>query len=342
MQVIHPRCAGLDVHKKTVVVTTMLTQPDGSVKKQTRTFGTMTADLLVLEDWLKQQEIIVIALESTGVYWHPIYNIVEDGRTVVLVNPQHMKAVPGRKTDIKDSEWLADLLRHGLLQSSFIPPKPIRELRDLTRYRKSLVGERTQEVNRLQKLLEGANIKLASVVTDVLGKSGRAMLEALSVGESDAETMAQLARGSLRKKIPQLQQALNGLVQPHHRFLVGQILAHLDFLESAIAHVQREIEERLRANEEEVALLQTIPSIKANAAAIIIAEIGTDMSRFPTAKHASCLGRGMPRQQAKRGQTPQERHHQRESLLTGGVSRNRLEYYPHRYVLGGPISSHCP
>ncbi len=285
MQVIHPRCAALDVHKKTVVTTIMLTQPDGTVQKRTRTSATMTSDLLALDDWLKQNEIEVIALESTGVYWHPVYNILEEGRTVILVNPQHMKAVPGRKTDIKDSEWLADLLRHGLLQPSFIPPKPIRELRDLTRYRKSLVGERTQEVNRLQKLLEGANIKLASVVTDVLGKSGRDMLEALVAGESDAEAMAALARGSLRKKIPQLQEALNGLVQPHHRFLVGQILGHIDFLEEAIAQVQHEIEQRLQAEQEAVELLQTIPSIKANAAATIIAEIGTDMSRFPTAKH---------------------------------------------------------
>jgi transposase len=285
MQVIHPRCAGLDVHKKTVVVTSMLTQADGSVEKRTRTFATMTADLLALDDWLKQQAIEVIALESTGVYWHPVYNILEDGRTVVLVNPQHMKAVPGRKTDIKDSEWLADLLRHGLLQPSFIPPKPIRELRDLTRYRKSLVAERTQEVNRLQKMLEGANIKLASVVTDVLGKSGRAMLEALAKGESDANELAALARASLRKKIPQLQKALNGLAQPHHRFLIGQILQHIDFIEGAITQVQREIEQRLGEQAEEVELLQTIPSVKANAAAIIIAEIGTDMSRFPSAKH---------------------------------------------------------
>jgi transposase len=285
MQVIHPRCAGLDVHKKTVVVTLMLTEPDGTCQKRTRTFATMTADLLALDDWLKQHAIEVIALESTGVYWHPVYNILEEGRSVILVNPQHMKAVPGRKTDIKDSEWLADLLRHGLLQPSFIPPKPIRELRDLTRYRKSLVGERTQEVNRLQKFLEGANIKLASVVTDILGKSGRAMLSALVAGESEAEALAELARGSLRKKIPQLQRALTGLVQPHHRFLVGQILIHLDFLEGALARVQTEIDERLQAEQKAVELLQTIPSIKANAAATIIAEIGTDMSRFPSAKH---------------------------------------------------------
>jgi transposase len=235
--------------------------------------------------WLKEQDIEVIALESTGVYWHPIFNILEEGRTVILVNPQHMRAVPGRKTDIKDSEWLADLLRHGLLKASFIPPKPIRELRDLTRYRKSVIGERTQEVNRLQKVLEGANIKLASVVTDVLGKSGRAMLEELAAGSEDAEALAGLARGTLRKKIPQLQRALEGQVRPHQRFLLDQILRHIDFLNGVIEHVQREIDQRLCDYGEEVRLLQSIPSIKANAAATLIAEIGTDMSRFPSAKH---------------------------------------------------------
>lgn len=286
MQVIHPRCAGLDVHKKTVVTTIMLTQPDGTVKKQTRTFSTMTAGLLALDTWLGELEIHVIALESTGVYWHPVFNLLEDGRTVVLVNPQHMKAVPGRKTDIKDSEWLADLLRHGLLKASFIPPAPIRELRELTRYRKSLVEERTSETNRLHKVLEGANIKLTSVVADVLGVSARAMLEAVSSGEEDVETLALLAKGRLRAKLPQLRQALEGRVQPHHRFLIAQILTHIDFLAEAIEQVQVEIEQRLRASyQEEVQLLLTIPSIKVTSAATIISEIGVDMSRFPSEKH---------------------------------------------------------
>lgn len=285
MQVIYPRCAGLDVHKKTVVTTILLTQPDGTVEKRTKTFPTMTADLLALDDWLMEHEVDVIALESTGVYWHPVFNILEEGRTIILVNPQHMKAVPGRKTDIKDSEWLADLLRHGLLQASFIPPHPIRELRELTRYRKSLVKERTQEVNRLQKILEGANIKLASVVTDVLGVSGRAMLTALASGSEDAAALAELARGRLCKKKAELSRALEGKVQPHHRFLISQILVHIDFLDEAIEHVQVEIHQRLGEYEEEMLLLQSIPSVKANAAATIIAEIGTDMSRFPTAKH---------------------------------------------------------
>lgn len=285
MQVIHARCAGLDVHKKTVVATIILTQPDGTTNKLTRTFSTMTSALLALDDWLKAHQVEVIALESTGVYWHPVYNLLEEGRTVILVNPQHMRAVPGRKTDIKDSEWLADLLRHGLLKASFIPPQPIRELRELTRYRKSLTQERAQEINRLQKFLEGANIKLAAVVTDVLGVSARAMLDALVAGTDNANSLSELARGRLRAKLPQLRQALEGRVQPHHRFLISQILTHIDFLEEAIEQVQAEIDQRLRASKEAMELLQTIPSIKPLAAATIIAEIGTDMSCFPSAKH---------------------------------------------------------
>lgn len=285
MQVLYDRCAGLDVHKKTVIVTTLLTQPDGTVQKQTRTFSTMTADLLALEEWLSALGITVVALESTGVYWHPVYNLLEEGRTVILVNPQHMKAVPGRKTDVKDSEWLADLLRHGLLKASFIPPQPIRELRDLTRYRKSLTQARTQEINRLQKVLEGANLKLAAVVTDVLGVSARAMLEALIAGSADAEGLAELARGRLRAKLPQLRRALEGRTQAHHRFLLAQMLTHIDYLEEAIAQVQTEIDQRLQGYEEAVTLLQTIPAVKATAAATIVAEIGVDMRAFPSAKH---------------------------------------------------------
>jgi transposase len=235
MQVVYERCAAIDVHQKTAVTTVMITQPDGSLQKQTHSFATMTSDLLALDDWLRAQGITVVAMESTGVLWHPIFNILEEGRTIILVNAQHMKTVPGRKTDVKDSEWLAELLRHGLLKASFIPPKPIRELRDLTRYRKTLVQERSQEVNRLQKLLEGANIKLAAVATDVLGKSGRDMLQAVIGGEQEAEVLAALARGRLRTKLPDLRKALEGRVQPHHRFLLQRILAHIDFLEQSIA-----------------------------------------------------------------------------------------------------------
>jgi transposase len=193
MQVLYERCAGIDVHKRTVVVTRLVTEPSGRAIKQTRTFSTMTADLLRLEAWLAEEQVEQVAMESTGVNCYPLYNLLEEGHCVVLVNPQHMRAVPGRKTDVKDSEWLADLLRHGLLKASFIPPQPIREVRELTRYRKTLVQARAQEANRLQKVLERANIKLASVAADVLGASARQMLEALIVREQDTAALADLA-----------------------------------------------------------------------------------------------------------------------------------------------------
>ena len=288
MQVVYERCAGLDIHKKTVVACVLVTNPDGSVLRHVRTFATMTADLLALGDWLAHWGVTHVAMESTGIYWQPVYNILEDeGRTLLLVNAQHMKQVPGRKTDVRDSEWLADLLRHGLLAPSFIPPVPIRDLRALTRYRKTLVQERTDEVNRLHKTLESANIKLGSVASEVLGKSGRAMLDALLTGERDAEVLADLARGKLREKLPALRRALVGRVRPHHLVLLDRILAHVDFLEGSIAQVQGAIEAAVAsdAEAEAVALLDTIPGVGPTAAAAIVAEIGTDMSRFPSAKH---------------------------------------------------------
>lgn len=285
MQVLYPRCAGLDVHKKTVVACVLLTAPDGTVQQHTQTFLTMTADLLALADWLGAYGVTHVALESSGVYWHPVFNLLEEHHTIILVNPQHMKAVPGRKTDVKDAAWLADLLRHGLLQPSFIPPKPIRDLRELMRYRKTLVQARAQEINRLQKVLEGANIKLAAVATDVLGKSGRDMLEALVGGVQDAEALANLARGRLRAKLPQLRQALDGRVQPHHRFLLTRLLAHIDFLEESLAEVQGEMEQRLGPFEEAMTLVQGVTGIQATSAAAILGEIGVDPSRFASAKH---------------------------------------------------------
>jgi transposase len=235
-------------------------------------------------------------MESTGVYWRPVFNVLEDEhRTLLLVNPQHMRAVPGKKTDIKDAEWIADLLRHGLLRASFMPPAAIRALRELTRYRKTLVQERADEVNRLHKTLEGANIKLAAVATDVLGVSGRAMFAALLNGERDPDVLAELARGTLRKKLPQLRQALVGHIQTHHLVLIGHILAHIDFLAQAIADIQVEIDCRLAPFARTLQLLQTIPGIKAIASAAILAEIGADMSRFPSAAHlASWAGCAPP------------------------------------------------
>ena len=285
MQVIYERCAALDVHKKTVVTTIMITQADGSVQEYVRTSLTMTADLLALDDWLRSHDVKVIAMESTGVFWRPVFNLLEEGRQVILVNAQHMKALPGRKTDVKDSQWLADLLRHGLLKASFIPPRPVRELRDLMRYRKTIVQERADEVNRLQKVLETANIKLASVATDVLGKSGRSMLDALLGGQGDPEMLAELARGRLRAKLPDLRTALDGRVQSHHRVLLTRILAHIDFLEESLAQLQTEMEQYLDPFEEAMGLVQSVVGLKETAAASIIAEIGTDMTRFASDKH---------------------------------------------------------
>jgi transposase len=286
MEVVHERCCGLDVHKRTVVACVLVTEPDGAVQREVRSFKTMTADLLALSDWLSSLGVTHVALESTGVYWRPVFNILEDdGRTLLLVNPQHMRAVPGKKTDVRDSEWLADLLRHGLLRASFIPSAPIRAVRELTRYRKTLVQQRTDEANRLHKTLEGANLKLAMVASQVLGVSGRRMLEALVGGEQDPEVLADLARGALRAKLPELRRALTGRVQPHHLVLIGQLLGHIEFLEQAIAQVQAEVERCLPPFAEALELLQTIPGIKVVAASAILAEIGADMSRFPSAGH---------------------------------------------------------
>ncbi len=286
MDVVHARCCGLDVHKKSVVACVLITQPNSSVERHVRTFKTVTADLLKLADWLSTLQVTQVAMESTGIYWRPVFNVLEDDeRTLLLVNPQHMRAVPGKKTDVKDAEWLADLLRHGLLRASFIPPAPIRAIRELARYRKTLVQERADETNRLHKTLEGANLKLAGVATDVLGLSGRAMLAALLQGERDPEVLADLAQGRLRAKLPQLREALDGRVQPQHLVLIDHILAHIDFLGQAIAEVQAAIESCLPPYEDALQLLQTIPGVKPIAAAAILAEIGTDMSRCPSAGH---------------------------------------------------------
>jgi transposase len=245
----------------------------------------MSADLLALSDWLAAAGCTHVAMEATGAYWKPIYNLLEDHFAVLVVNAAHIKAVPGRKTDVRDAEWIADLLRHGLLRASFIPDRPQRELRELTRYRTTLVHERANEVNRLQKVLEGANIKLASVATDILGKSGRAMLEALVAGTTDATALAQLSRGRLREKLPQLEQALAGQFGPHHRFLIAQQLAHIDFLDASLERVSAEIGARLRPFEPEMERLQTIPGVGRRTAEVLLAELGTDLTRFPSARH---------------------------------------------------------
>jgi len=308
MDVIYQRCCGLDIHKKTVAACLIAPGPPGQIRKQVRTFGTMTTDLLALSDWLASEGVTHVALESTGIYWKPVYNLLEGSFALLLANAQHIKAVPGRKTDVRDCEWIADLLRHGLLRGSFVPDRPQRELRELTRYRTTLVHERTAEVNRLQKTLEGANIKLASVASDITGVSGREMLAALVAGTTDATALAALARGKLRAKLPELERALAGRVGPHQRFLVAEQVAHVDFLDAAIERVSAEIAERVRPFEAAVAGLDTIPGVGRWTAEVLIAELGTDMSRFPTAGHLAswagmCPGNNESAGKRKSGKT---------------------------------------
>jgi transposase len=316
MKIIYKRVAGLDVHKKTVVAARMRVTEEDRIEWETETFGTTTPDLLELHDWLYEWGLTHVAMESTGDYWKPVFNILEDSFEVWLVNAQHVKHVSGRKTDVKDSEWLAELMLHGLLKPSFIPPQPQRALRELTRYRTRLVQERARVINRVQKLLEGANIKLASVATDIMGVSARAMLAEIVAGQTDAEVMADLARGRMRNKIPELEKALTGVVQPHQRFVLAQQLDHIDFLDEKVETLSLRIEQQLESmswpdepaepgadeNTEEdspatdkselpltwnaaVALLDTIPGVNRRIAEVMLAEMGLDMSQFPTADH---------------------------------------------------------
>jgi transposase len=309
---MYEKCAALDVHKKTVVACVRTTDKEGVVETEVKTFGTTTPDLLKMADWLHEWKVTIVAMESTGEYWKPVFNLLEGNVEVVLVNARHVKQVPGRKTDVKDSEWLAELLSYGLLKASFIPAKPQRDLRDLTRYRRNLVQERSRVVNRLQKVLEHANIKLASVASDVMGVSGRQMMSALVKGESDPKLMAELAKGRLRNKMDELVKALTGVVRPHHRFMLAQHLAHIDFLDEQVTTVNNEIGERVEAmsqplpddyetppNEsqgkaaqsdqltwaESIEILDTAPGVDVKAAQMVLAETGIDMSQFPNEDH---------------------------------------------------------
>lgn len=285
MDTLYPRCAGIDVHKDNVVVCVRLSDRPGKPFEEIRSFSTMTRDLLALSDWLAQHGVTHVAMESTGVYWKPVFNILEGAFQVILVNAEHIKKVPGRKTDVKDCQWIAQLLQHGLLKASFVPPQPIRELRDLTRQRTQLIGERTSAANRIQKVLEDANIKLAGVATDVLGASGWDMLEALIAGETDPTKLAELARKRLRAKIPQLRQALQGRVTEHHRFLLRMHLDHVTHLDGLIGRLSVRIEEVLAPFVQAAQRLQTIPGISQRTAETVVAEVGTKMEQFATAEH---------------------------------------------------------
>jgi len=287
MENIFLRCVGLDVHKASVEACVRRMEPSGRLHQQTRHWGTMTRDILMMADWMAAQGVTHVALESTGVYWKPIYNILEGRFTVLLVNARHLKQVPGRKSDIRDCQWIAQLLQHGLLKGSFIPPRPQRELRDLTRHRTPLVEEKTRTNNRIEKVLEDANIKLGSVASEVMGVSGRAMIQALLEGEKDPAQMADLARRSLRGKIPELQKALEGHLTEHHRFLLRLLWKELTQQEALIAELEAKIEELTRCFAPEIERLDAVPGVDRRVAEVVLAELGGDMSPFPTHRHLS-------------------------------------------------------
>lgn len=301
MEVLYPHCAGLDVHKRTVVACVAHTDGRGHATLTTQTWGTTTPDLLALQAWLVTAHVTHVAMEATGSYWKPVYNLLDGVFTTWVVNPAHIKNVPGRKTDIKDAEWIADLLRHGLLTPSFIPDRPQRELRELTRQRTQWLAERSREVNRVQKVLEGANIKLSSVVTDVLGVSGRRMLAALVAGTTDPATLAALADPRLRATPAVLQAALTGAMGVHQRFLLGQLLTHVDELTAHVAALDGEITRRVDPQAATIALLDTIPGIDRRTAEAIVAEVGPDVVRFPSADHLAAWAGLAPGQHESAG-----------------------------------------
>ena len=286
MDVIVERPAALDVHNASVMACVRLPGQDGKRRSEVREFKTVVGGLLTLRDWLKAHGVTQVAMEATGCYWKPVWAILEDDFECLLVNARHVKAVPGRKTDVKDAEWLCQLLEAGLLKASLVPPAPIRTLRNLTRYRKSQIRDRQREANRLHKVMQDTGIKLDTVASDLLGKSGRDMLDALVQGTTDPIVLADLARGQLRKKIPALQAALQGRFGSEHRLVVGRILAHIDFLDESIAGLCEEIEAQLGPlGNKQVELLSTIPGVARRAAEVLIAETGGDMSAFPSARH---------------------------------------------------------
>jgi transposase len=305
MEILHAKCAGLDVHKRNVVACVRLVR-GREVEQHIEEFGTLTPDLLRLLDWLRSFGVTHVAMEATGVYWRPVWHILEGEFDLTLANPHEVKNVPGRKTDVKDAAWLADLLAHGLIRSSFVAPEPIAELRDLTRTRKQMVGERSQHVQRIQKVLEDANVKLASVVSDIMGVSGRAILEAIVRGVSDADRLAKLADGRLRASRQDLIAALTGRVREHHRFMLRLHLDQIKALDQAISTLEHRVQSVLVPFTDLVERLQTIPGIKEVVAAVLLAEIGVDMSKFPTAAHLiswACLCPGNDESAGKRRST---------------------------------------
>jgi len=285
MDMIYRCCAGLDLHLKSIQAHVRRRNPDGTVASVAQRFGTTTSQILALGDWLASHQVEKVAMEATGVYWKPVWNLLEDRFSLMLVNAQHFRNVPGRKTDVSDAAWLAQLLQCGLLRDSFVPPRAQRELRDLARQRTALVEDKCRVVNRIQKTLEDANIKLSSVASDVMGLSGRHMIQAMIAGEDDPAVLADLALNRLRQKLPELREALKGGVREHHRFMLKQLMAQVEMLEGQIAAFEARIESLMTEDQEKIDRLKGIPGVDDRAARLIIAEIGTDMSRFPSADH---------------------------------------------------------
>lgn len=326
MKAVFTRCAALDIAKKSVVVCLLAPR-----HQETRTYGTMTAQLLELADWLQTHQVTHVAMESTGVYWKPIYNLFESyDFELMLVNPGDFKAVPGRKTDVQDAEWLADLLRYGLLRPSFVPRREQRELRELVRYRKTLIEERTREVNRLEKVLEGANIKLSGVVSTMTGKGVRDMLGAIAEGETDARRLAEMARARMRSKRDLLEQALHGRIGAHQRFLLTEQLGHLKEVEARIERLSKEIEQRLCPFEQNLQNMETVPGLGRKVAQTVVSEIGVDMKQFPTHKHLAswakmCPGNNESAGKRKSGRTGKANRYLRSALIEAAHAASRVK-----------------
>jgi transposase len=338
MEVKYERCCGLDVHKKSVVACVIMPGSDGQPSKEIRTFDTMTEDLEALSRWLSESGVTHVAMESTGVYWKPVYNLLDGRFEVLVVNPEHVKALSGRKTDVADAEWIADLLRHGLLKGSFIPSALLRELRDLTRYRTKLGDERKSEVNRLQKVLEDANIKLASVASDVMGASGRAILNELVQGNADPALLAELAKGRLREKQGLLEKALQGTLKPHHRFMLAQHLSHIDFLDEAIERLDAQIGEQMRPFEAQIQRWDSLPGINRRIAEIVIAEVGADLQPFADADHLAswagmCPGNNQSAGKRFSGKTRKGSKWLRRALIEAahGAAHTKEKYFQAQY-----------
>lgn len=334
MRVMHERCAGLDVHQKTVVACVLTGAAGTEGHQEKRTFATVTAELLKLGDWLAEKGVTAVAMESSGVYWKPVWAVLEGRFELTLANAAHIKNVPGRKTDQKDAEWIAELLRHGLIKKSFVPPVAVQDLRELTRYRAKVSEERSAVGNRIRKLLEGANIKLGSVASDVMGVSGQRMLDALVAGETDPRKLADLAIGQLRKKQKQLEVALDGRVREHHRRMLRLQLANWRFLDKLTEELDVEIDREIGPLREAAAIIETIPGVSKLTARYVVAEIGGDMGQFPTTGDVSgwsgiCPGNNESAGKHYSGKTRSGNHWLKRSLCQAAwaASHTRNTYF---------------